>query len=604
MIAILLLGAVADARYLDVGFASDDFVSHRHAQVDGLLDAWRRPLWDFDVFMVWRPFLDAVFRLEVFLFGIDARGFQVCSAAWHIATALLVFALARSLAAPHPAAAAGAAFFLLWPRLAACNGWITGNASMPPATFSLLAAVAHQSLRREGRRSWSALALSAGVLAVLSKENGFLVLLVPLAADLFGPAPRPGFRRLLLGQIPFALAALALLAARRLALGKLSGSYFATDTLGTILARGAGALSSLPEILAGVPAEAVPEAPAVRWVAAGLVALALAGSWIPSRPDPAWAPGPEPAHGGWSARGAAFAWSLLLLHLGFNLLLLPDQDLSAGYRWYAVGAHLAVVFALGAGAAPRVRVLRVALLVLPLFLAAHLRLQDRIVLDSRRHERVLGGLRAAVATLPPETTAAFVHGLRGRWPFFAWGLREALAPPFTERALPCPVYPIDDAGRPRGIRSAPVEMLVYLRDAKPVVLQVGDDDRVTIIEAASQGSRNQVAQVVEGWFPAGRLELSKPGQDVVPSQPRQDDHPIWPVRQDLVRIDYHVFTTEVARVHGGVRLGDSWHHPVPTLETRALTRDGARIYVLPIGYAAPAPEAPLLGPLLVFGPPP
>lgn len=581
-VLVVIVAVVAlDARFLGVGFVSDDFVAHGHAADPDRANPWTGPLWGLDNVAVWRPMLDTAFRMEAALFGVNPLPAQVHSILWHVATALLILRILRQLGAGPAGAAAGALLFAAEPLLTQSVGWINGRNSMPPATLTLLAVSAWLGYRARGRRSAYAVALGAAVFAVLWKESGFLAFAGPLFVDLVRTRPRPRLGALARAHLPFAAAAAALIVLRGQALGRWSGAYFSQDSWTEIAGRAGVFVGSLPAFLSGFPAGAAWADDRVRVLAVVVAGAALVfGLAHPER-----------------RRVLILPFALLLVQLAFHAAFLPELGVDTGYRWFGAFGWWCCI--LGAAGDPRGRpaALLVPFILLGAFVAAHIGLQADLVAGSRGQDVLLGALRKEVAALPEGTTQAFVLDVPTRWPFLVTGFRAALEPPFTAGRPPCPVYPVHDQFRPEGPESVPVELLLRARGESPVVLLCRPGGRIERFESSQVISPSRARELADD-LAVRRLELVQPASDRITAQVPVEPAFLQLRTPGIERLDYCVFTTEVAGRIPARLDGPYATLSKPLIEVRTFTRRGEPFYILPIGFVAADP--PLLGPLLTY----
>ena len=158
-----------------------------------------------------RPLLRLSYALDHAVWGFDARGFLVTNLLIHLATVLLVWALALRRLDSALAAFAAAAVFALQPAHAAVVAWASGRSTGLATLFLVAALLAHEHAAGR-RRGWQAASLVAFMLAVLGKETALALpaLLLLWESTRAQPAPfAERFRRV----APTAIAAILLLAA-------------------------------------------------------------------------------------------------------------------------------------------------------------------------------------------------------------------------------------------------------------------------------------------------------------------------------------------------------------------------------------------------------
>lgn len=204
-LALALLTALAFAPVLDAGFVFDDrgdVLDNPAASPSGFAAALGRTN---------RPLLKATYALQRALTGEAARPFHAVNLALHLATALLVFALARSWARgartspPHPgeeeratlAGAGAAAIWALHPAAVEAVAPVTGR-SVLLSTLLMLAALRLVTGRRApgSWATWGAAALALA--APLARETALVLPALGLVWQLTlgaGEARRTALRR-------------------------------------------------------------------------------------------------------------------------------------------------------------------------------------------------------------------------------------------------------------------------------------------------------------------------------------------------------------------------------------------------------------------------
>lgn len=114
----------------------------------------------------YRPLTMLSLALDYRLHGTNASGFHLTNVLLHAGNALLLLALLRKAGASAAAAAIGAAFWGLAPRLSEAVAWVSGRTDVLAGTFSLLALLLSDK-PTWGRRIAAAILLLGGL---LSKE--------------------------------------------------------------------------------------------------------------------------------------------------------------------------------------------------------------------------------------------------------------------------------------------------------------------------------------------------------------------------------------------------------------------------------------------------
>src|SRR5690606_18422182 len=135
--ALLLLHLAVHRGAVEQGFYSDDFVFLLHAR--DFTWAWfSEHLLGFGAegqdWVYWRPGVYLTTRLLYLLFGLDPAPWMVTAVVLHLAVVLAAYALARSAAAPVPAAVLGAAFLVVSPAAQETVSWMCTSVGVLPAT--------------------------------------------------------------------------------------------------------------------------------------------------------------------------------------------------------------------------------------------------------------------------------------------------------------------------------------------------------------------------------------------------------------------------------------------------------------------------------------
>jgi hypothetical protein len=139
-----------------------------------------------------RPFLALTYWLDARLFGsMNVSGYHTTNLVLHLLNALLVLAIARSIAPGEPAfAALAASLFALMPSHAEPVAWISGRVDSLAALFYLGAFLCFVRFRVANRRTWLVAALLMFTGGLFAKQSVVTFPLLILAFDVLGPGSR------------------------------------------------------------------------------------------------------------------------------------------------------------------------------------------------------------------------------------------------------------------------------------------------------------------------------------------------------------------------------------------------------------------------------
>lgn len=152
---------------------------------------------------LFNPLVTLSFAIEYKLWGLEPLGYHAVNLLLHLVNALLVFALARGLAARRGTALLASLLFALHPLRVDSVAWVTERKDLLSAFFLLLALLAYRRfLERDASRAYLA-ALLLFAAAVLAKMSALVLPALLLLMD-WRCAGRIGRRRWL-EKIPFAL---------------------------------------------------------------------------------------------------------------------------------------------------------------------------------------------------------------------------------------------------------------------------------------------------------------------------------------------------------------------------------------------------------------
>jgi hypothetical protein len=194
-IVVLCLAVGLPTLRSDNYFLSDDFglVQHLHGLpaerlVSYFASDWTEGIYGF-VLDELRPFLAFTYWLDARLFGpITVSGYHATNLVLHLLNALLVLAIARSIAPREPALAVLAgSLFVLMPSHAEPVSWISGRVDSLAALFYLGAFLCFVRFRLANRHAWLVGALLIFTCGLFAKQSLVTFPLLILAFDLFGP---------------------------------------------------------------------------------------------------------------------------------------------------------------------------------------------------------------------------------------------------------------------------------------------------------------------------------------------------------------------------------------------------------------------------------
>ncbi len=196
----------------------------------------------------YRPLTRLTFVVDRLLYGLDPLPYHLENVALHLAAALALFALGRSLSGSTAPAFVAALLFAVHPVNAETVDFVSARNNALVALFTLLACSAYLRARDSGSRRWLVSAAALLLLALLSKETGLM--LVPFLALLELTTAGPvggGVRAKVLRIAPLALVAAGYLGIRVLVLSTVLGPGLGLAGARDALARG---LHILPKVLA------------------------------------------------------------------------------------------------------------------------------------------------------------------------------------------------------------------------------------------------------------------------------------------------------------------------------------------------------------------
>jgi hypothetical protein len=537
----LVAGVASGLGILDVGFFADDWMIIGHLERHGTEGVWTETWLGSRTIVFFRPLQFILCAMDLRIFGPDAFLWHVHHLAWHVATVLLVFGLARQLTG-NPRAAVVAALLFAWnPYHAYSLGWLSSRTGTVAATCTLAVVVAWIHWRRGGGWWAYAVALLAAVFASLTKETGFLAFLGLPLVDVC--MTRRSLRGLSRDYAPFVVAGAALFLQRWWVLGNVAGGYHIA-THGSVEAERdpAAMLDAVLGLMGGAGVGDITGLP-ISARAAGLVAsFGILGGALLFRLR-------RPTKPRWPLGVIALPWALLGLQLLLILALTDSQLLPLhAQRWYGSMGFLAV--GLGMAAARSRMALGFAIGLLAIQVTGTLRTQEVMRATGRITKAILDRVEEEIHGLPPGVDAVFVSGLppshQGLY-VFSFGFEDALSPPLRERVLPCPVYPVQANHRMQGFPDwpshPPVEAWLALQGRRVVQLSVTLTDRegVTVESIDSSAiDRAAIKAHLAAIMGAPSLALEGP-PDAGPVTSDRKSYFIRCTTEGLATIDIYMF---------------------------------------------------------------
>jgi Dolichyl-phosphate-mannose-protein mannosyltransferase len=157
----------------------------------------------------YRPMFQGFFFLVHRLFGLDASGFHSVSLLLHIANAVLLYGITKSITHQQMTGLLGALLFAVYPIYGNSVFWIADYDELLAAFFYLFALWLWIGQLNKPNRLWYAATILCAACALLSKQSAITLLPLMGITDLFIPSARPKnalllIRRYLLITIPFA----------------------------------------------------------------------------------------------------------------------------------------------------------------------------------------------------------------------------------------------------------------------------------------------------------------------------------------------------------------------------------------------------------------
>ena len=221
-ITVVCLAVALPTVRSDNYFLGDDFglVQHLHdlpakRLLSYFASDWTEGIYGFQLDEL-RPFLAFTYWLDARLFGsVNVSGYHTTNLVLHLLNALLVLAIARSIAPGQPAfAVLAASLFALMPSHSEPVGWISGRVDSLAALFYLGAFLCFVRFRLGNRYTWLFAALLVFTCGLFAKQSIVTFPVLILAFDLLErgsqAAERWSFSRLWPHLLFFALVALYL----------------------------------------------------------------------------------------------------------------------------------------------------------------------------------------------------------------------------------------------------------------------------------------------------------------------------------------------------------------------------------------------------------
>lgn len=475
-ILVLIVALAGGFSTLQVGHLSDDWALLHYASEHGNSAQWTGPWLGMENLRFHRPLFTGLYAWDWNWFGSDPYWPHALQIAAHALSAALLYAALVLLRVPVFGAAFGAVVFAIHPFLPGATGWLAGRCGTFAGLFTLATMVLW--LRADTARSawlWRGAALLGAAAAALTRESGYLALVLPLTFDVCAVTrARPAPRGLLLRHAPFAVAGLLLLLLRHAALGTVGGGY--PDAAG-LVAGGPHAVAALQQaglallqLVGAVP----PMVDAQRLVAiatgVGTLAVVLLG-WIHTTPT--------------LRRVILGLLTLFATQLVLLLLLDPTLHPSTGQRWYAAIALFAGI--LGVLAAPLFtrKYAFAPLWLLPALLYGHVMVQGELVAANAETRELLHDAESMIRAEKTKRVEQWKIDLgpivfsclpesHGGLPTFQWGVGDALSTPFLAQPLPAPIYPVQRfmylGDHTAWKMHPPVEALLHIRGRQPYAI--------------------------------------------------------------------------------------------------------------------------------------
>jgi len=181
----VILGIIAWLSMLAAGFISDDF-GHLAAASHG---SYLTQLWSLlrygqaGVFL--RPLGFVSIFLDYTLWGTSPVGYHVTNLILHLASAIALYMIVRQLGGARDLSCVTAGIFTAMPSQVEAVAWMSARFDMLATALTLWAVVFYLHFKQTRNRTTYAAVLLLYLFAMLSKESGFVLPLLLVAAEMF-----------------------------------------------------------------------------------------------------------------------------------------------------------------------------------------------------------------------------------------------------------------------------------------------------------------------------------------------------------------------------------------------------------------------------------
>ncbi len=287
--AIVLAAALPYLPSLDNYFVQDDFgvVALLASKPAGYFPHWFYTTWMEDIWGYTpdeiRPFPAVSYQMAALFGAASPYANHVINIGFHVANALLVFAVAqRAAGLAGPSAAAAALAFAVLPMQTESVAWITGRVDSMPACFFLAAFLQFVRWRDGGRRRDYLWAVGWCAVALLSKQNTVVLAPCLMAFDLLVRRHpiRPSWAWFQ-PYAPFWILTVAYLALRYAVFGEVARESMWTTQQFALFR--ADLAVHLKRMVYGEPGVAMAGSRVVRWVLGAAAATAAYAAWTLGR---------------------------------------------------------------------------------------------------------------------------------------------------------------------------------------------------------------------------------------------------------------------------------------------------------------------------------
>lgn len=186
LIITILLAFICALTTVDVGFVSDDFVLIEAASETSVFQAFTSNwLGERNAGGFYRPMAVLLFKMDAALHGRNPGGYHWTNLWLHLLASLLTFLLVLRIQNDGLTATLAGAFFAVMPAHTEAIAWISGRTDLLCAVFYLLSLNLFAAINPRQSRGCllGVLSLSAGLLAMLSKEMGYTLPLMIVVVD-------------------------------------------------------------------------------------------------------------------------------------------------------------------------------------------------------------------------------------------------------------------------------------------------------------------------------------------------------------------------------------------------------------------------------------